>query len=172
VAGLEKARSKSRVPLAWLARLWLVGIVLLLVVDWLASGFRLNWLTRIYFWGTLLMSLVCFAAYGIDKRRANLQKRRIPEKQLHLMEILGGWPGAVLGQQMFRHKTIKMSFRLVLWAIIGLHVALSAYFVYDAFQEKRRRERILEDAQATISRPALDNECSTDIIRCESTILI
>lgn len=143
----SKTRSKSRVPLAWLARVWLAGIVLLLVVDWLSSAFNLNWMTRIYFWSTLAMSVACFAAYGIDKRRANLKKHRISEKRLHLLEILGGWPGAVLGQQMFRHKTIKISFRLVLWTIISLHVALSAYFVYDAFQQKQKREQILKDVE-------------------------
>lgn len=147
----SESRPKSRVPLAWLARLWLVGIALLLGIDWLSSAFSLSLLTRAYFWGTLLMSLVCFVAYGVDKRRANLDRQRIPEKRLHLMEVLGGWPGAVLGQQMFRHKTIKMSFRLVLWSIISLHVALSAYFVYDAIQEKHRREQILKDAETSAS---------------------
>jgi uncharacterized membrane protein YsdA (DUF1294 family) len=139
----EKPRP-SRVPLAWLARLWLLGIVILLAVDWVSGSFRLGWLTRIYFWGTLAMSAICLIAYGIDKRRANLQKRRISERNLHLLEILGGWPGAVLGQQMFRHKTVKMSFRLVLWGIILLHVGLSAYFVFDAIQQRQRREDLIE----------------------------
>ncbi len=134
----------SRVPLAWLARLWLVGIAILLAVDWMSSSFRLGWLTRIYFWVTLIMSFSCLVAYGIDKRRANLEKRRISERKLHLMEALGGWPGAVLGQQMFRHKTIKMSFRLVLWAIIVLHVSLSGYFVFDAIMKKRSRDQVEE----------------------------
>ncbi|MFK7818425.1 MAG: DUF1294 domain-containing protein [Planctomycetaceae bacterium] len=141
----EKPRP-SRVPLAWLARLWLVGIVILLAVDWVNGSFRLGWVTRIYFWGTLAMSLICFIAYGIDKRRANLQKHRISEKHLHLLEAFGGWPGAVLGQQMFRHKTIKMSFRLVLWAIILLHVSLSGYFVFDAVRERQNREDLIEKA--------------------------
>lgn len=141
-----ETKTKSRVPLAWLARIWLGGIVLLLVVDWLSPGFNLGWLTRIYFWTTLAMSLTCLIAYGIDKRRANREKRRIPEKTLHLLEVLGGWPGAVLGQQMFRHKTVKMSFRLVLWTIILLHLALSSYFVYDAIRDKQQRQQILEDA--------------------------
>lgn len=142
----NETKSKSRVPLAWLARIWLGGIILLLAVDWLSTSFNLSWLTRVYFWGTLIMSLVALGAYGIDKRRANRGKRRIPEKTLHLFEVLGGWPGAVLGQQMFRHKTVKMSFRLVLWAIVFLHVALSSYFVYDAIRDKQQRQQILEDA--------------------------
>lgn len=135
----------SRVPLLWLARLWLLGVALMLAIDWLNESFDLGWMKRIYFWSTLIMSAWCFLAYGVDKRRAVREKQRISEKQLHVLAILGGWPGAVIAQQMFRHKTLKMSFRLVLWAIVAVHVGLSAYFVYAAVQQKQRRDRMLED---------------------------
>ncbi len=41
--------------------------------------------------------------------------------RLHLLELLGGWPGAFLAQQVFRHKTRKLSFQLVFWGIVLLH---------------------------------------------------
>ena len=78
----------------------------------------------IYLAATLLMSIVAFAAFGIDKRRARLDKNRIPEKRLHLYALLCGWPGALLGQRWFRHKTVKLSFRVVLWLIVTLHTIL------------------------------------------------
>ena len=34
---------------------------------------------------------------------------RIREGTLHLVEALGGWPGAFLAQQTMRHKTVKLS---------------------------------------------------------------
>ena len=37
------------------------------------------------------------------------------------MELLGGWPGTLIAQQLFRHKTRKTSYLVTLWAIIGLH---------------------------------------------------
>lgn len=87
---------------------------------------KVNFIAYGYFAVLLVMSVVAFAAFGIDKRRARLDKNRIPEKRLHLYALLGGWPGALLGQRWFRHKTIKLSFRFVLWLIVAVHVMLIA----------------------------------------------
>lgn len=78
---------------------------------------------------SLAMSLVAFAAYGIDKRQAGRGGRRISEGRLHWLAMLGGWPGAWAGQQVFRHKTQKFSFRLVYWSIVSLHVAAIVAFL-------------------------------------------
>jgi uncharacterized membrane protein YsdA (DUF1294 family) len=69
------------------------------------------------------MSVVTLVAYGIDKRRAILGKYRIRERTLHLLELLGGWPGAVVGQVWFRHKRRKLAYMVVFFGIIALHVA-------------------------------------------------
>ena len=69
-----------------------------------------------------LTSLVAFAAYGIDKRRARRGTRRVPERTLQWMALLGGWPGALAGQRLFRHKTQKTSFRVVFWLVTALHL--------------------------------------------------
>jgi uncharacterized membrane protein YsdA (DUF1294 family) len=69
------------------------------------------------------MSVVTFVAYGLDKRRAACGGRRIPEKNLHLMELSCGWPGALVGQNIFRHKRRKGSFMLVFALIVLVHAA-------------------------------------------------
>ncbi len=69
-----------------------------------------------------LVSALAFCLYGFDKRRARLGDSRVPEARLHLVELLGGWPGAWVGQRVFRHKTQKTSFRIVFWLIVLLHV--------------------------------------------------
>ncbi|WDY60336.1 DUF1294 domain-containing protein [Pseudomonas sp. PSKL.D1] len=66
-------------------------------------------------------SLVCLLLYWQDKRQAREQAWRTPEKVLHASELLGGWPGALVAQQVFRHKTRKVSYQLVCWGIVGLH---------------------------------------------------
>ena len=78
----------------------------------------------------VVMSLVCFIAYGLDKRRAVTGNRRISERTLHLMAFLGGWPGALFGQRHFRHKTQKVSFRLVFWIVVVLHSGIVAAVAY------------------------------------------
>ena len=52
------------------------------------------------------------------------------ERTLHLMAFLGGWPGALIGQRQFRHKTQKVSFRIVFWILVVLHVGLVAAVAY------------------------------------------
>ena len=81
---------------------------------------------------TAVMSLVTFVAYGIDKRNARLQRWRISEKRLHWFALLGGWPGAWVGQQFFRHKTQKVGFRIVFWLTVMLHVALIIAAIWQA----------------------------------------
>ena len=51
------------------------------------------------------MSLMAFFLYGLDKRRAKRDGRRIPELTLLTFAALGGGLGALLGMLLFRHKT-------------------------------------------------------------------
>jgi len=93
----------------------------------------------IYLGIVLVMSLACFVAYGWDKGRAANGGRRVPEQTLHILSLLGGWPGALLGQRHFRHKTKKLSFLIVFWCVVVLHVAIvgtAAYVIFgNALQE-------------------------------------
>ena len=73
--------------------------------------------------GYALVSIVTFAVYGIDKRRAVCGGRRVPERTLHGLELLGGWPGALVGQRLFRHKRRKLTYMLVFLGIVALHMA-------------------------------------------------
>jgi uncharacterized membrane protein YsdA (DUF1294 family) len=70
-----------------------------------------------------LMSAVAFAMYRRDKQRAERGEWRISEAALHLVELLGGWPGAWLAQQVFQHKRRKTAYMAVFWAIVGIHAA-------------------------------------------------
>ncbi|MHC8299987.1 DUF1294 domain-containing protein [Pseudomonas sp. ZS1P83] len=68
-----------------------------------------------------IVSVLAFFLYWSDKRKARADNWRTPENVLHAVELAGGWPGAVLAQQLFRHKTRKVSFQLIFWVIVLLH---------------------------------------------------
>ncbi|WP_287814805.1 DUF1294 domain-containing protein [Pseudomonas sp.] len=75
----------------------------------------------------VLLSLIAAGLYWRDKHQARIEGRRTPEKVLHLVELLGGWPGALVAQQLFRHKTRKVSYQVVFWLIVLVHQAAWAY---------------------------------------------
>jgi len=80
-----------------------------------------------------VMSLASFVAFGFDKRRATTGGRRVPERTLLVLAFLGGWPGAILAQRHFCHKTRKASFLIVFWTVVVLHVVVVgavAYAIY------------------------------------------
>ncbi|MBB5863388.1 DUF1294 domain-containing protein [Xanthomonas sp. 3058] len=61
-------------------------------------------------------------AYRGDKRAAQRGRQRTPEATLHLIALLGGWPGALLAQQLFRHKSSKATFQLRFWITVVLNI--------------------------------------------------
>jgi uncharacterized membrane protein YsdA (DUF1294 family)/cold shock CspA family protein len=63
----------------------------------------------------LLLSLVTFFVYWGDKQAAERGAWRTPESSLHLLALVGGWPGAWWAQTLLRHKTSKDSFLSVYW---------------------------------------------------------
>jgi len=71
----------------------------------------------------LIMSLVTLVAFLWDKRAAAAGRRRTPESWLHMSELLGGWVGALIAMRLFRHKSSKVRYYMVTWAIAALHSA-------------------------------------------------
>src|SRR3546814_17110974 len=53
----------------------------------------------------------------------------MPESTRHLVDLLGGWPGASIGQQEFRHRTVKRSFQFAFWCSVLANVAIMAWLV-------------------------------------------
>ena len=82
----------------------------------------------------LLAYLVIINAVGflfmlIDKRKAQKNLWRIPERILLGIAICGGSIGTFLGMDTFRHKTKKLKFSLGLPVILALQVLLSVFIL-------------------------------------------
>lgn len=80
------------------------------------------------------MSLITFLAYAHDKTKAQQGHWRTKESHLHLLALLGGWPGAALAQQILRHKSKKRQFRRVFWVSVIVNCAvfgwLNCHFLF------------------------------------------
>lgn len=69
----------------------------------------------------LVVSAITYAMYAHDKKCAVSKEWRVPEKSLHLAELLGGWPGAFVAQRKLRHKCSKGTYQVAFWLIVVLH---------------------------------------------------
>ena len=76
-------------------------------------------------------SVACFVGYALDKRAANQKQWRVSETYLLLIGLVGGWPGGLISQEIFRHKTQKKTFRTLFWMSVAINMA--AFVQINAF---------------------------------------
>ena len=104
------------------------GCYLLLVIAAAASLWTLHPLVTWF----LLANLLTLIIYGVDKLAARKNWRRVPELTLLTLGFVGGWGGAIVGQQLFRHKTQKQPFKTYFILSVLVSVILMATFYYFA----------------------------------------
>ncbi|GAP22033.1 DUF1294 domain-containing protein [Leptolinea tardivitalis] len=75
-------------------------------------------------------SVTLFGLYGLDKTQAITGGRRIPEKVLHLVAAVGGFPGGFLGRSLFHHKTRKPLFLFILSVSAVLHIIIWVFVFF------------------------------------------
>lgn len=124
--GARNTRSAERkgrdiFPRNAIALLFLAGITGLTM--WMHGPL---WLPAVYFGA----SVVTFLFYWFDKRAAENDRQRTPEKTLQLLALLGGWPGALLAQSELRHKNRKASFQQVFWVVVVINVGAAAWLLH------------------------------------------
>ena len=90
---------------------------------------RLPWLiVGVY----LAASVVAYVAYAIDKAAAESRRWRTPENTLHILGLVGGWPGAFIAQRQLRHKTSKTSFQFMFWLTVVLNCIALGWLMTDS----------------------------------------
>ena len=70
-----------------------------------------------------VLSVVAALLHADDKAAARSGRRRTPESTLHLVGLLGGWPGALVAMRRLRHKTAKASFQATFWITVAVNGA-------------------------------------------------
>lgn len=113
-------RRESRTPLL-LATLFMVFLA---VAAWLA------YLPPVVPAAYGIFSISTFTVYAIDKSAARHGRWRTPEKTLHLLALIGGWPGALIAQRTLRHKSKKPSFQVVFLLTVLANCAMLGWYLY------------------------------------------
>ena len=109
----HKAPAPSGPPRVAMAMIAAVVIGVLYLLHWLPPA-----MVAIY----AAASALSFLLYAKDKNAAKRNRWRTPEQTLHTASLLGGWPGALLGQQVFRHKITKQSFQFFFWVTVLVNI--------------------------------------------------
>jgi len=118
VASSRRTQRESPAQWSWVTRLVIPAFILLYLTVSLLWKPPL-WIAGIY----AAASLITFLTYALDKSAARKGSWRTAESTLHGLALACGWPGALLAQQVLRHKSAKAEFRTVFWATVILNVA-------------------------------------------------
>ncbi|GAB3350596.1 cold shock and DUF1294 domain-containing protein [Lysobacter tyrosinilyticus] len=103
-----------------------LGVIVFLVI---LAGALLGIVPGVVCIGYLVLSGASYLMYWWDKTAATKGARRTPESTLHFIDLLGGWPGALIAQQQFRHKTVKTSFQVAFWFTAMVNMAVVIWLV-------------------------------------------
>ncbi|MGC9467304.1 MAG: DUF1294 domain-containing protein [Anaerolineae bacterium] len=88
---------------------WIYSLVGIGLSASLATSFQARLRVHPYVTWVAAFSIVTWAFYAWDKRISELKNLlkgwRVPELTLHLLSLLGGFPGAWIARAMFQHKS-------------------------------------------------------------------
>ena len=118
-----------------------IGLLVLPFIAGQRCGVDFRWAIAYGF----VLNVLTYWVYACDKRRAEEGAWRVPEVWLHLLELLGGWPGAFLAQRRLRHKCSKTSYQFVFWLIVIAH-QFAAYDSLYNWQHSRNALNWIERA--------------------------
>jgi uncharacterized membrane protein YsdA (DUF1294 family) len=121
----SRAKGSARIIVATL--LVLAGLLVLPVMA--IQRLHLDWRWVVAY--GLAMNAFTYWTYARDKRWAQEGEWRVSEGRLHLLELLGGWPAALLAQRRLRHKCSKGSYQFVFWLIVLAY----QFAAWDSFQD-------------------------------------
>ena len=76
------------------------------------------------------VNLLALAAMGVDKHRARVHRRRVPEAALLGLAALGGGVGVLGGMFLFHHKTRKPRFTVGVPAILAIEILFFVMVIY------------------------------------------
>lgn len=77
----------------------------------------------------VFINITTFFYFGLDKMKASLAHKRISEKKLWTLSLVGGSMGGIMGMYFFRHKTQKLSFQVTMAIILVIQIWLIVWLL-------------------------------------------
>ncbi|NRB39779.1 MAG: DUF1294 domain-containing protein [Pseudomonadales bacterium] len=102
-------------------------LIIYMFVIIMAASYYLGWTPPLIMLLYVVFSALTYERYAKDKKAAQKGEWRVPEKNLQLLSLLCGWPGAIIAQQRLRHKTKKVEFRAVFSLTVLINIAAFAW---------------------------------------------
>jgi len=69
-------------------------------------------------------SLATYCMYALDRHAMMTGGWRVPEIVFHIMNLFGGWIGALLAQSIMHHKYHDIGFKFLFWSTLVLNIGL------------------------------------------------
>jgi uncharacterized membrane protein YsdA (DUF1294 family) len=81
----------------------------------------------------IAINALTFIFMLVDKLQASTHSRRVRERTLFMLSLIGGSPAMLFSMYIIRHKSRKLSFQLVVWFIFLLHLVAVVLFIDPLF---------------------------------------
>jgi uncharacterized membrane protein YsdA (DUF1294 family)/cold shock CspA family protein len=120
-----------------ITRLFLIMIAVgfIAIVGWSVSTYNIP-IQILYLY--LVASVFTFLVYAKDKWAARTDRWRTKESTLHTLAFVGGWPGALIAQQVLRHKSRKNAFQFMFWTTVVLNCVVFGWLFTEQGAEMLR----------------------------------
>lgn len=99
----------------------LLGLLVIPLLGAIVCLVQANYIGLLFGLAYPVVSWLTFQTYKYDKQQAQAGEWRVSEEQLHMLELLGGWPGGLIAQHQIRHKSRKQTYQAAFWTIVSLH---------------------------------------------------
>jgi len=77
------------------------------------------------------VSTVTYTVYAFDKHAKMTGTWRIPEMSFHVLNLLGGWIGALFAQALMHHKYHDIGFKFLFWTTLVVNILLYCWMITD-----------------------------------------
>ncbi|KGY07542.1 DUF1294 domain-containing protein [Vibrio sinaloensis] len=98
-----------------------LAVAIWFVSTMVASVFLLNF-PPVVLVGAIALSTVTYLIYSVDKQAQHTGGSQVPDMVFYLLNLFGGWPGALLAQSILHHKYTNVEFRFLFWTSITLNI--------------------------------------------------